>query len=1048
MIDATRLESSMKRISTILLSGCLTTTVLAGPTTVPLYENLTSVTNVPQIDALAFANYGSFTIQGFIPIQTPGLAYDFMNTRTFYNEGEMVASPGFLFDTIDDFGWHSPAERFENANGGLVQALAGGLVSQGGAPSVIRIHAADVVNRGTLLIEADGLLEIQGDHVDLRRSAVGAQAILFGSGFHSTDADNPFYQEDEGVTDDFWGHGEQDPRFLSSSIITSFRGSLNAQAPLHAITNSVFNFVNSFPLNDPLSFVHTNELDPTNWVVDIVLVGNEDPYMNTQVNFFASSNPTNLFTSPAVQLQSNLTNVLAGNNDSVAFYLVDRMAAETNFYNLTNIATQTFPYRPVTLEWTRNLPLEFALGEPPNYDIRSNLSDLVYYPGETSITNVTTNYYEVPVDPDGLDQVMEIVTNIVTTVGHAHDLVTNIYSASGVTVTNLAFEVPDVPNASITNAVGRVELKANTLNLDNTRIRGEGHVTIATDHLVSSKNAVVDVASLYYDLGSTNGELRLQSLVLPEAQRLAGNMQAWSGVWTNTLIVVTNAITNLTITNIVNDPDTGEPVLTITNDPGTNIITTNNIRVGIHVLMLDASQMLTRYPTFVNGLIASSTNVYISDLTRVLESLELDGETLTVDEGGSFYVGDVSSSSASSLRDWTVDHFPNLVSITNNGMISVPNLIYMGTDRDEPYETIVVGSAGTNAASGHLYEANEFYNSGLITSSQAYLAGTTNLVLFPAFGPVSIEADYIEFNGGRIESGGNLTLKANQMKLRHSTNSAPRRIVLDVSQSLVDSGGEAQVQFGCGQGIEMVRKPQESSLLGTTIALGAAQYQLVSSTWPADDVGAVPAGYTNNLAIGRLVIDPAVQGTLSIAGAGDRNGMYVDYLEFGTSAQADLEGSLIIEPNLTVYFSDSNLDYATLTDTFPDRLVWISDFAGPNSSVPVLLPNGQTIRVSRGFRNSPTIDSDADGIANGSDISPFDGATITEFDLTAGMMSLTWRAAPDTTYQIEVTDAIPFGDWSVIREYTHSGTEVEEVSIEDTIPAGTGERYYRVSYNP
>ena len=59
---------------------------------IPLYENFGVISAPPQIDALAFANYGSFSVFTLLP-------FDFQDTLNFTNTGTMSAVPGFLFDT-------------------------------------------------------------------------------------------------------------------------------------------------------------------------------------------------------------------------------------------------------------------------------------------------------------------------------------------------------------------------------------------------------------------------------------------------------------------------------------------------------------------------------------------------------------------------------------------------------------------------------------------------------------------------------------------------------------------------------------------------------------------------------------------------------------------------------------------------------------------------------------------------------------------------------------------------------------------------------------
>jgi hypothetical protein len=1029
----------MKRILQLLCGGLMTGAVWAGPNTIPLYINYSSVTNVPQIDAEAFANWGDFFVSSTLP-------YDFMNVLVYTNRGTMAALPGFHFDHVDDLGNRSPAESFLNDLNASIQAFGDGLpLSQGGQPAILRIEADQIVNRGNIVTDTDGAIVIAGEDVDVRRSAMGIQPLIFGSGFHAPIGLETYYYPDEGITDEWWGLGEQDPRFLSSSIVQSFLGSLNGFAPPHNVTNSFGGGRTAFTLPNPMAFIFTNEVDPTNWIVQAVLASTSDPYLNLQANFFPSSQPTNFIRTATLQMQADLTNNLGGFQDSIATYLIDRLVSETNFTTLTNFLTGGFPLRPSTIEYTRNLPLEFAAGSPPNANIyRTNLADLIYNPGQPGVTNVTTNYVVVPNPPDSTNFTMEIVTNVVSVAGYAHDAVTNLYSGYAAEITNLVSEVPAVPGAGSTNSQGKVIITADNLNLERARIRGEGNVTVQARHVVSTRLLSMDVPNLLYDIGATNGVMQLESLAPAEVQRYAGSIVAWSAVWTNVLNIVTNSITNSTITNITIDPDAG-PVTTITNDPGTNVFSTNAVNVGIKVTFVNADSMQTRYGTAVVGLKANSTNIYVADSTRVVQSLLFQASNLGIGPKGSLMLG--ANGQNNTITDWKVDHFPDLVRLTNDGVIGVYNEMILGADRETPYEYIEI--RGTNAAAAHRYEVDTLVNSGLITSGRALQSGT-NLFIGSPIGPIEIYADAASFDGGRIQSGGDLVISANTLKMRSSTNTAAREIVLDVVDSISDIGGGAAVRFETPQGIRLIRKPMRGDILGTAIALSASRWQLVSSVWAAEDRGVSAAGFENNVALGRLIISPQSDALIELRGLDGQNGLYVDYLEMGPTAMADLENTLTIDPSLTVYFADANMDFGTLTNTFPGRLHWVSSFAGPTSGMEVALPSGETILVNRGFRNSPTIDSDADGTANGFDLSPFDGPTITDFRVEDDKLTLTWRAAAGTAYEVEATGELP-GDawsWEVVREYAHEGTDTAEVSIEDTLPAGATQRYYRVSYTP
>ena len=72
-----------------ILAGVLMVGVgIASQGAIPLYENFGTLTDVPQIDAISFANYGTFSVSTVLP-------YDFQDTLNFTNMAEMSGSPGF-----------------------------------------------------------------------------------------------------------------------------------------------------------------------------------------------------------------------------------------------------------------------------------------------------------------------------------------------------------------------------------------------------------------------------------------------------------------------------------------------------------------------------------------------------------------------------------------------------------------------------------------------------------------------------------------------------------------------------------------------------------------------------------------------------------------------------------------------------------------------------------------------------------------------------------------------------------------------------------------
>src|SRR6266545_6668916 len=86
---------------------------------IPLFENYGIITEPPQIDALAFANYGTFSVGTALP-------FDFQNTLNFTNTGTMFGAAGFQFDTASSTGPRRTAASFVNRTGGSITALDSG----------------------------------------------------------------------------------------------------------------------------------------------------------------------------------------------------------------------------------------------------------------------------------------------------------------------------------------------------------------------------------------------------------------------------------------------------------------------------------------------------------------------------------------------------------------------------------------------------------------------------------------------------------------------------------------------------------------------------------------------------------------------------------------------------------------------------------------------------------------------------------------------------------------------------------------------------------
>jgi hypothetical protein len=922
-------------------------------------------TTPPQIDALAFANYGTFQLFSTLP-------YDFQNTLYFTNKGDMIGSAGFQFDAASSLGPRRPSANFINGRGASVVSQDGGfsiLIFPGGAifnilPSYLLATATNVVNEGLLSVGAAGLLHLKGDKVNLSRGGLEVRP-LEGFGIFPTPTN---FIPDIGITDLYWG-GITNQLMNSSNLVRPFDPFFAAiQTPPHSVTNAN-GFVGNGQFSIPVAegWVFTQFPSPTNWIVQAAFVGLSDPAFRADVRFADSPTFTNLFKTPVVQLTFTETNVVTLDPLTQSLYVLDRLASFTNYNMLTNLAVFPPTYLPANYEISR-LPLfEFFTGQPAN-DIL--LPNLIY---DASYSNV---------------------------------VVTNLYSAYAAGVAAEPVQLQQVPGLSITNQPGRVVIESKELDMNLARVRGNTFVQIQTDHLITSSNAVVDSPNLSFSLASTNGNLRVQNLAKDMVSRLGGTVRAWSGLWTNNV--------GFLVTNMVEEP------------PGsgmfTNVVATNVVEIGIHVFVLDASLLQTLEPVLVHDFVSRSTNVNIRDNMQVVNSFLLEADTFTLD-------GNVTLSS--NVRDWTERTAPQLMYFTNQGSLTIENFGHIGSDRAQPYE--VIHNRGQMTAESFALRAKYFENNGSISSARE----------------ISISADTAKVEGGGFSPQGDLLLSGGSFKFRNSAVSSQSGLHFSVTNSLSDSGGDAANSWSCQDGFHASQKPTFGDLLGTLIRTTAPRFAEVPHTWPAEDRGPSPAGYTNNLAIGRLNLDVGLFAALSFQGAGTNNALYVDFLELDPAVASDLESTVVIDDDFVVYFADANVPVEELDGRLGGRLVWVRDFAGPNSSVDVLLFNGQTVKMNRALRDSLTIDSDGDGVANGLDAYPLDAAVWTSVALTSvtgnSAPLISWNAQPSSIYVLEYTASLTQPDWKPLTTLTNDALTPGILSMVDTNGlVGSTQRFYRI----
>ncbi|HUL51341.1 MAG TPA: hypothetical protein VLU94_02025, partial [Candidatus Nitrosotalea sp.] len=363
-----------------------------------------------------------------------------------------------------------------------------------------------------------------------------------------------------------------------------------------------------------------------------------------------------------------------------------------------------------------------------------------------------------------------------------------------------------------------------------------------------------------------------------------------------------------------------------------------------------------------------------------------------------------------------------------------------GADRIDPYESFV--NSGEIDAFDLQIRSKNLDNGGTLVSS----AGVT------------IDTTQGKVDGGSIFAGGGIAVSGTAIKFRNSTLNPAEKLTLSLTDTLQDSGLDGPNTWTPGDGLAITVKPKVSDLFGTTVVLSTPRFANVINVSAADDLGPTVAGYSNNLAIGHLSLETGIDGLLTFTGTGLNNALYVDFLEVGPSVLADLEGTLEIAPNMVIYFANANVSVDQLDGQLGGHLVWAKDFAGPNSSVDVLLLNGQTVKMNSALRASTTIDTDGDGVANAFDLYPLDAAAWNSSQGPSGNAKVTltnsgssqsvavsWKALPSDNYRVEYTASLSPPNWQPLTGYTNLVVTNGAINVLDAdLPVGQSQRFYRL----
>lgn len=998
-------------VLSFLLLGVVATSSGAAEPPGEVYLNRTSVVN-PMVNHRHFINEGEFTAFGFLP-------WDGQNIVTFTNRSLMAGAPGFRFETIDPvFGFRTPAQVFFNSPNGIIEgADSGGFVfipdpdggtvpgAVGGA-SILKVNALNLTNRGVMAVGANGFIQVYGQNVDLTSGALIVGDLfdpLSGGGFNNGFPINTNqFVPAPGVYDGGWGIGGNTNSTVQGVIASVNPTDIGTMTPPPRTTNSFGASIGGFRLDEAMTWVREEVIDETNEVVQVIAVQTSDPSLAVFASFipqtFPPDGPVGGYLTAAIELRVGSTDFSTLARVTNSLYVLDQLGAHTNRDLTLNLRDGTF--RPGNFIVHR--------GQPEIYD------------GQPASTNIREDLLTVHIAAAGTNVIQQdyLLTGL-----------TNEWSTYPFEVLSVPVRLPGIPGVSLTNLGGQVELKANELKIANTRIRAEGLATLIASNVTAFGSNVVDSPLVSITFGTTKEELMVNEFLPDRVERFTGNAWAYSAIFTNIYeTYVTNAPADPADTNIV--------------------VVTNNVEVRFQLTLLDARGLQTQVDTVVEDLRLTSLNdrgaiIYDEDLD-IGNILELRAHEVVFVEGSAINLGPGVGFSYTNLHDISV--------ITNLGTIEAAELADLRRSENQPYVRFV--NHGDISAYGVEIRAEYFENTGAITTT--------------GFGSIDIRAGTLRIDAGLFETAGDIRLIGDVVKLSNLQALAGARLVLDVSQTLADTGVDSPNDVVVFSGFAMSSRRPSGDLLGTTITSIAGTFEFVDHVWAAEDRGPNANGFVNNVALGGLILEGGTNSVFQFLPALENSAIYVDVL--GISGTLDdslgaLTNALILGMN--VYYADVISTNPAITaqsinrifgPNAPFNLIWVPDFAGPNSSVDVpLAANGPVSQMNRGLRESLLVDSDGDGIPNGRDAFPLSASAGGERDVqlvgvrhngAAGSVSFNVAGPAAANYIIERTTNLLSPDWQTVAGVLTNDPATSLKSFTDKIDQGSKQGYYRVRIAP
>ncbi len=990
-----------RRILSIWFSAGLA--VLAQGQTMPEYRNMSTVVSAPQVDATSFINGGWFDLtwdsvgtglDDYAGFETPAnYAFRTENTLNYLNlaSGYMADTYGFIF-RFETNGIPLAAQRFDN------QGEINGLF--------LSVNATNIINTGFLIADGGGMVRLEGQNVNLYRGGISTVGYNVG--------DHPSIYPSDGSELVYYGMDTNSIRDLST--VFNFSSNAAPSTPSHVVYDGGSNpggFGGSqitLPIYNTRSnwtaFVYTNAPTPSNWIVQTIYVATNMWVSNLDLKAGFQRGFGSDFASGVVQLAAPVWDAVRGTNVTYYFTVVDRSPSLGTNDFLTNSAGNIIGVDGIRF---------YRTTAPFRADLQTNAvyTNTLIYDSATYSNKLVTNTwlaYSANVGP--------VVSN-------------NSSGTYSFWRSNMFVNPGAGGLASVTNYPARVEIEAGNLDLTEARIRADRYLSIRATNLISATNALLDAPYMRLELGDNRSDIVMSGMVTPTISRLYGTFAVYSTVWTNQSGMV---------------------------DAGGN---TNTVDIAFHVLYVDY-KFFNDWPVEYESLILHGRNIVMNDNASVQNKVLFDTENLKV--GGTLQ-GD-------GFTNWSRAIAPRMLNFTNEGKITMVAKGDFGTDGGQPYNYFINSNPNTNnlpalkvdpAVFTSLTDIYEFVATNqlafLVASPLKINAGevrNTRGLLYAGDGDMEITSKVAKLDDSVLLAAGDLGLNISEAKVRNTSVFAGGMLNLNVPYLLSDGGpdsGKTNIWIAT-YGVNMMQKPYLGDLLSTEMRITSYRFADLTNRWAGFDYGPIERGYSNNAALGKLVLTNDYRARIGFmrplnSQLYGRNALYVDRLElysFDTNVS-----SLNIGSDMTVYFADSNISPDLLNGKVNGRLVWVPSYAGTFSRTNYTLPGGKIIQVNRALLASSVIDSDGDGTVNSRDTNVFSGVKFTEAYLTNNPPNTTvmsWKAAAQTIYQVDYTTDPIKPSWQSLLTVTNTATTNAILTIQDTVTAKSAQRFYRVTYAP